>query len=172
MSLGDNSTTYPNLKRKHQYCDVCVTLLPAPGFFCVKCDPPEPPDPDPEKGLIASQASLRIVLLILVFIVVAVVRLEIDLQNLAPEEVASEASLKVAEDEDFKLLFKVKVSSAKLHDKPNTKTSKIIFVLSKGTPVEVLGEKGNWSKIRSNPRPGEESQTGWLASKLLDSEIK
>jgi len=172
MSLGDNSTTYPNLRRKHQYCDVCVTLLPAPGFFCVKCDPPEPPDPDPEKGLIASQASLRIVLLILVFIVVAVVRLEIDLQNLAPEEVASEASLKVAEDEDFKLLFKVKVSSANLRDKPNTKTSKIIFVLSKGTPVEVLEKKGNWSKIRSNPRPGEESQTGWLASKLLESEIK
>ena len=172
MSLGDNSTTYPNLKRKHQYCDVCVTLLPAPGFFCVKCDPPEPPDPDPEKGLIASQASLRIVLLILVFIVVAMVRLEIDLQNLAPEEIASEASLKVAEDEDFKLLFKVKVSSANLRDKPNTKTSKIIFVLSKGTPVEVLVKKGNWSKIRSNPRPGEESQTGWLASKLLDSEIK
>ena len=172
MSLGDNSTTYPNLKRKHQYCDVCVTLLPAPGFFCIKCDPPEPPDPDPEKGLIASQASLRIVLLILVFIVVAVVRLEIDLQNLAPEEVASEASLKVAEDEDFKLLFKVKVSFANLRDKPNTKTSKIIFVLSKGTPVEVLEKKGNWSKIRSNPRPGEESRTGWLASKLLDSEIK
>ena len=172
MSLGDNSTTYPNLKRKHQYCDVCVTLLPAPGFFCVKCDPPEPPDPDPEKGLIASQASLRIVLLILVFIVVAVVRLEIDLQNLAPEEVASEASLKVAEDENFKLIFKVKVSIAKLHDKPNTKTSKIKFVLSKGTQVEVFGKKGNWSKIRSNPRPGEETRTGWLASKLLDSEIK
>ena len=172
MSLGGNSTTYPNLKRKHQYCDVCGILLPAPGFFCVKCDPPEPPDPDPEKGLIASQASLRIVLLILVFIVVAVIRLEIDLQNLAPDEIASEASLKVVEDEDFKLLFKVKVSSANLRDKPNTKTSKIIFVLSKGTQVEVLGEKGNWSKIRSNPRPGEESRSGWLVSNFLDSEIK
>ena len=172
MSLGDNSTTYPNLKRKHQYCDDCGTLLPAPGFFCIKCDPPELPDPDPEKGLIASQASLRIVLLILVFILVAVVRLEIDLQNLAPEGVASEASLKVAEDEDFKLLFKVRVKFANLRDKPNTKKSEIIFVLSKGTPVEVLGKKGNWSKIRSNPKPGEESRTGWLASKLLDSEIK
>ena len=172
MSLGDNRTTYPNIKRKHQYCHVCVALLPAPGFFCVKCDPPEPPDPDPEKGLVVSQAFLRIVLLILVFIVVAVVRLEIDLQNQAPEEVAGKAPLKVAEDEDFKLLFKVKVSSANLRDKPNTKTSKIIFVLSKGTQVEVLGEKGNWSKIRSNPRPGEESQTGWLVSNFLDSEIK
>ena len=172
MSLGHTSTTYPNLKRKHQYCDVCVTLLPAPGFFCIKCDPPEPPDPDPEKGLNVSQASLRIVLLILVFILVAVVRLEIDLQNLAPEGVASEASLKVAEDEDFKLLFKVKVSFANLRDKPNTKTSKIIFVLSKGTSIEVLEKKGNWSKIRSNPRPGIESRTGWLVSRLIDSEIK
>jgi hypothetical protein len=172
MSLGDNSTTYPNIKRRHQYCDVCGTLLPAPGFFCVKCDPPVPPDPDPEKGLNVSQASLRIVILILIFIVVAVVRLGIDWQNLAPEEVANEAPLKVAEDEDFKLLFKVKVSFANLRDKPNSKTSKIIFVLSKGTPVEVLEKKGNWSKIRSNPRPGEEARTGWLASKLLDSEIK
>ena len=144
MSLGDNSITYPNMKRKHQYCDVCGTLLPAPGFFCVQCDPPVPPDPDPEKGLNVSQASLRIVILILIFIVVAVVRLEIDLENLIPEEVASETPLKVAEDEDFKLLFKVKVSFANLRDKPNTKTSKIIFVLSKGTPVEVLEKKGNW----------------------------
>jgi hypothetical protein len=172
MNLEDISETYPNIKRKDQYCDVCVTLLPAPGFFCFECDPPEPPDPDPEKGLIVSQASLRIILLVLVFIVIAVVRLEIDLQNLASEEVASVASLKVAEDEDFKLLFKVKVSFANLRDKPNTKTSKIIFVLSKDTSVEVLEKKGNWSKIRSNPRHGVESRTGWLASKLLDSEIK
>lgn len=172
MSLGDNSTTYPNIKRRHQYCDVCGTILPAPGFFCVQCDPPVPPNPDPEKGLNVSQTSLRIVLLILIFIAVAVVRLEIDFQSLVSEEVASEAPLKIAEDEDFKLVFKVKVSFANLRDKPNTKTSKIIFVLSKGTPVEVLEKKGNWSKIRSNPKSGEEARTGWLASKLLDSEIK
>ena len=172
MSLGDNSTTYPNMKRRHQYCDVCGTLLPAPGFFCVKCDPPEPPDPYPEKGLNVSQTSLRIFLLILIFIVVAVFRLEIDMQNLFSEEAASEAPMKVAEDEDFKLLFKVKVSFANLRDKPNTKTSKILFVLPQGTPVEVLEIKGNWSRIRSNPKSGEQVRTGWLASKLLDSEIK
>jgi hypothetical protein len=172
MSLGDNSTTYPNMKRKHQYCDICGTLLPAPGYFCVQCDPPEPPDPDPEKGLNLSQTSLRISLLILIFIIVAVVRLEIDLQNLVPKEAASEVPLKVAEDEDFKLLFKVKVSFANLRDKPNSKTSKILFVLSKGTSVEVLEKKGKWSKIRSKPGPGDEARTGWLASKLLGSEIK
>lgn len=172
MSLGDNSTTYPNMKRKHQYCDVCGTLLPAPGYFCVQCDPPSPPDPDPEKGLNITQTSLRIIILVLIFIAVAVVRLEIDLQNLFPDKVADEAPIKIAEDEDFKLLFKVKVSFANLRDKPNTKTSKILFVLSQGTAVEVLEKKGNWSKIRTNPKPGEKSRTGWLASKLLDSEIK
>jgi hypothetical protein len=172
MILGGNSTTYPNIKRKYQYCDTCGSLLPAPGFFCVRCDPPEPPDPDPEKGLNIFQSFLRIVLLILIFIVVAMVRLEIDLENLTPEGVVSKVPLKTAEDEDFKLTFKVNVNFANLRDKPNTKTSKIIFVMIKGTPVEVLDKKGNWSKIRSNQRPGEESRTGWLASKLLDSEIK
>lgn len=172
MTLGDNSTTYPNMKRKHQYCDVCGTLLPAPGFFCVKCDPPAPPDPDPEKGLNASQTSLRIVLLLMVFIVVAVVRLDIDLQNIFPDEVAREAPMKVAEDEDFKLIFKIKVSFANLRDKPNTKTSKILFVLPKGTSVEVLEKKGSWSRIQTKPKSGKDARTGWLASKLLDSEIK
>ena len=172
MSLGDNSATYPNLKRKHQYCDVCVTLLPAPGFFCVKCDPPELPDPDPEKGLVVSQAFLRIVLLILVFIVVAVVRLEIDLQNQAPEEVTGEASLKVAKDEDFKLIFQVKVKLANLRDKPNLKTSKIISKLTQGTQVEVINKTGKWSKIRTKPGKDEQARVGWVGSKLLDSEIR
>jgi len=172
MSLGENSTTYPNLKRKHQYCDVCGTLLPAPGFFCVKCDPPELPDPDPEKGLVVSQAFLRIVLLILVFIVVAVVRLEIDLQNLAPEEVASEELLKVAEDEDFKLVFLVKVKLANLRDKPNLKTSKIISKLTQGTQVEIINKTEKWSKIRTKPGKNEKTRIGWVGSKLLDSEIK
>lgn len=167
-----DSTTYPNIKRKHQYCDTCGTLLPAPGFFCVKCDPPEPPEPDPERGLNVSQTFLRITLLTLIFAVIAVIKLEINLQNLIPQEVAKEATLKVAEDEDFKLLFKVNVSFANLRDRPSTKTSKILYVLTRGTQVEVLETKGKWSRISSKPEPGKPVRTGWIGSKLLDSEIK
>ncbi len=172
MGLGDSSTTYPNMKRQHQYCDVCGSLLPAPGFFCVQCGPPQPPEPDPEKGLNASQTFLRIALLTLIFIVVVMVKLEFNLKDFLPQEIITEAPLKVAEDEDFKLLFKVKVSFANLRDKPSTKTGKIIFVLTQGTQVEILEKKGKWSKIRSKPGSGEQARTGWIGNKLLDSEIK
>ena len=170
MSL--ESTTYPNMKRKHQYCDVCGTLLPAPGFFCVLCEPPEPPEPNLEKGLNTSQTFFRIFLLLLIFIVVVVVKLEIDLQDLIPQEVSSQAPLIVVEDEDFKLIFQVKVKVANLRDKPNTKTSKILSRLTQGTQVEILNKTGQWSKIRTNPKTGEEARVGWIGSKLLDSEIK
>jgi hypothetical protein len=165
-------TTYPNMKRKHQYCDVCGTLLPAPGFFCILCEPPESPERDTEKGLNTSQTFIRIALLTLIFIVVVVVKLEIDLQNLNPQEVASESPLIVVEDEDFKLVFQVKVKLANLRDKPNTKTSKILSRLTKGTPVEILNKTGQWSKIKTKPRTGEQSRVGWIGSKLLDSEIE
>ncbi len=170
--MKQGSVTYPNLKRRLQYCDVCGSLLPAPGFFCVKCDPPQPPEPHPEKGLNAFQAFIRITLLGLIFIVVAVVKLEINLQDLIQKETTKEIPLKIAKDKDFKLLFKVNVSFANLRDKPNTKTSKILYVLTRGTQVEVLDQKGKWSKISTKPEPGKPSRRGWIGSKLLDSEIK
>ena len=170
MSL--DSTTYPQMKRKHQYCDVCGTLLPAPGFFCVLCEPPEPPESNPEKGLNTFQTFLRIALLVLIFIVVVVVKLEINVQDRFPPEVANEAPLKVAEDEDFKLIFQVKVKLANLRDKPNLKTSKIISTLTQGTQVEVINKTEKWSKIRTKYGNGEQALVGWVGSKLLDSEIK
>ena len=31
-------------ERKNFYCDTCNSLLPAPGYFCFKCEPPCGPD--------------------------------------------------------------------------------------------------------------------------------
>ena len=167
-----SGATYPKLKRKLQYCDVCGTLLPAPGYFCIQCDPPEPPEPYPDKGLNKFQTFIRITLLGSIFIVVAVTKLDIKLQDLIPKEAIKEAPLKVAKDKDFKLLFKVNVSFANLRDKPSTKTGKILYVLTRDTQVEVLDQKGKWSKITARTEPGKPPHIGWIGSKLLDSEIK
>ena len=80
--------------------------------------------------------------------------------------------MKVVEDEEYRIFFKTNVSFTNLRDAPNTKTSTILFVLTQGTQVEILEKKGKWSKIRSKPGPKEPARTGWLASKLIDSEIK
>ena len=161
---------YQNMKSRYQYCDSCGSLLPAPGFYCVMCDPPALPEEEP--GLNFFQTFLRIDLIALVFIAVAIFKLDINSVNLLPEQGIPEAPLKVAEDEDYKIFYKVNVSFANLRDHPNTKTSKILFVLTQGTQVEVLGKKGKWAKIRSKSKPGKKSRTGWLANRLLDSEIK
>ena len=170
--MDSSRTSYPNIKREYQYCDTCGSLLPAPGFFCVKCDPPEPPEPDPEKGLDFSQTYLRIALLALIFMVVVVVKLEINPLSLFHDSSTDEIPLQVAEDKDYEMFFKVNVSFANLRDAPNTKTSTILFVLTQGTEVEILEKKGKWSKIRSKPKAKDSPRTGWLASKLIDSEIK
>lgn len=174
MSLDD--TTYPQMNRKHQYCDACGTLLPAPGFFCVLCEPPEPPDPEPEKGLNPFQTFLRIALLVLIFIVIVVVKLNIHLQDPFPEEVSdevpSEEPIEVAEDEDFRLIFLVKVKLANLRDTPKLNKSKIISTLPQGAQVEILERKGKWSKVRTMPVKENQAQVGWVVSKLLNSKIK
>ncbi|MBT5633144.1 MAG: SH3 domain-containing protein [Nitrospina sp.] len=172
MNPSYSMSPYPKTKREYQYCDSCGTLLPAPGFYCIQCNPPEHPEPDPEKGMGFSQACLRIFLLVLVFVVVAVFKLGIDSTVLFQKMDEQEVPLKVAKDEDYKMVFKVNVSFANLRNEPNTKTSTILFVLTQGTEVEVLEKKGKWSKIRSKSNQKEKSRTGWLVNRLLDSEIK
>ncbi len=172
MNLSEGAASYPSTKRNRQHCDSCGTLLSAPGFFCVRCGPPESPEPDPEKGLRLSHACLRIALLALVFIVIAVFKLEINPLRLFHDSGSDEVFRQVAEDEDYKIFFTVNVSFANLRDEPNAKTSTILSVLTRGTQVEILAKEGTWSRIRSKPGPKKLSRTGWLASRFIDSEIK
>ena len=164
--------SYLKIKRRYQYCDTCGTLMPTLGIYCVRCGLPDPPESDPENGLSFSQAISRITLITLLFIIVAVFKLEINPFEGSQYYSTEEVQLEIAEDEDFKLIFKVNVSFANLRDQPNLKTSNILFVLPKDTRVEVLKIKGRWSRIRSYPKKGEPNRIGWLASKLIDSEIK
>jgi hypothetical protein len=172
MKASENINYYPKIKRRYQYCDTCGTLLPAPGFYCINCSPPVGPESEYGKGLSLSQACLRITLLGLIFVVIIYFKLGLDLPSLTLNPVHEEIPLKEAVDEDYKIVFKVNVSFANLRNEPNLKTSTIIFVVKKGTQVEILDKKGKWSKIRTHPKPGEKARTGWLSNKLLDSEIK
>ena len=80
--------------------------------------------------------------------------------------------MKVAVDEDFKVFFKVNRKIVNLRNLPKMKTSKIIGSLRMGDQVELLGVDRVWSNVKLKPQAGEEAKTGWIATKLLDSEIK
>jgi len=83
-----------------------------------------------------------------------------------------ETQIKVAEDEDFKIIFKVNTDLANIRNLPNMKTSKIIDSIPIGTQVMVNGVQGDWSKIEYSHELNDNLKTGWIAKKLLDSEIK
>lgn len=158
-------------ENKYLYCDTCNSLLPSPGFYCVQCEPPQGPSSDSEGELKFSQAMLRITLLILIFLVIAVFKLEVNVKDVLSFGQV-ETQMKIAEDEDFKILFKVNTGLVNVRNIPNMKSSKIIGSISLGTQVEVLGAEGSWSKVKYKPESGGSLQTGWIATKFLDSEIK
>ena len=158
-------------ERKYLYCDSCNSLLPAPGYYCVQCEPPQGPELEPQGELKFSQAMLRISLLTLMFLIVAVFKLGINLKDFFSSSVQV-TPLKVAEDEDFKVFFKVNTRVANMRNLPNMKNSKVIDSLKMGVQVEVLGAERGWSKVKLKPQVGEGTKIGWIATKLLDSEIK
>ena len=158
-------------ERKYLYCDSCNSLLPAPGYYCVQCEPPQGPELESQGELKFSQAMLRISLLTLMFLIVAVIKLDIEIKNVF-SSIEQETSLKVAEDEDLKIYFKVNTRMANLRSLPNMKNSKIIDSLKMGYQVEVLGAESGWSKVKFKPQAGEGTKIGWIATKLLESEIK
>ena len=158
-------------EHKYLYCDTCNSILPASGLFCVQCDPPEGPILVPEGVLTFPQAMLRIALLTLLFLIIAVFKLDINMMEVLPIN-QGETQIKVAEDEDFKIVFRVNVVLANIRNLPNMKTSRIIDSIPMGTQVMVNGVEGDWSKIKYSLEPNGNLKTGWIATRLLDSEIK
>ena len=114
---------------------------------------------------------LRVTLLTLLFLIIAIFKLDINLIGFLPIN-QGETQTKVAEDEDFKIIFKVNTDLANIRNLPNMKTSKIIDSIPIGTQVMVNGVQGDWSKIEYSHELNDNLKTGWIAKKLLDSEIK
>ena len=160
-----------NPKYKDLYCGTCNSPIPAPGFFCVQCGPPDGPVAVQEGQLTFFKMILRVTLLTLLFLIIAIFKLDINLIGFLPIN-QGETQIKVAEDEDFKIIFKVNTGLANIRNLPNMKTSKIIDSIPIGTQVMVNGVQGDWSKIEYSHELNDNLKTGWIAKKLLDSEIK
>ena len=155
---------------KNLYCDTCNSIMPPPGFFCIQCGPPNGPVAVAEGELTFLKTILRVTLLTLLFLIIAIFKLDINVMEVLPIN-QGETQIKVAEDEDFKIIFKVNTGLANIRNLPNMKTSKIIASIPIGTQVMVNGVQGDWSKIKYSPEPNGNLETGWIATRLLDSEI-
>ena len=107
----------------------------------------------------------------LLFLIVAVFKLDINVIEVFSNN-QDVTEIKVTEDEEFKIIFKVNAVMANIRSLPNIKTSTIIDKIPKSTEVMVNGVEGDWSKIKYIAEIGGNFKTGWIATRLLDSEIK
>ena len=153
------------------YCDTCNSIMPPPGFFCIQCGPPNGPVAVAEGELTFLKMILRVTLLALLFLIVAIFKLDINVMEVLPIN-QGETQIKVADDEKFKIIFRVNVVLANIRNLPNIKTSKKIDRIPMGTQVKVNRVEGDWSKIKYSLEPNGNLKTGWIATRLLDSEIK
>ena len=157
-------------ENKDIYCDTCSSLIPPPGFFCIQWGPPEGPVAAIEGELTFSKMILRVTLLILLFLIIAVFKLDINMTEVLSIN-HDEKQMEVADDDDFKIIFKVNTGLANIRNLPNMQTSKIIDSIPIGTQVMVNGIEGGWSKIKYSHELNDNLKTVWISTRLLDSEI-
>ena len=171
MKQGILSSLADQPRGNYLRCDSCNSILPAPGFFCVQCEPPQGPGTIIDEELTFFQAILRISLLILLFINIAVFKLDINIDKWLIGVGDQKETQKKAADDDFKIFFKINTGLANVRNLPNLQTSKILTSLPMGTRVEIIHEMSRgWSKVKYKFGSSEKYRTGWIATKLLSSE--
>jgi len=165
----------PEPSREVRHCPDCRETLPPGTVFCGYCGPPNPAEENPEKGLTLFQTLLRIFLILLLFGMVAVYKLDIPLGEAPVEETLDPGAPHEAvltpppvdrpKDADFKVVHTVKASSVNVRINPDT-GSEVLAVLEKDAVVNVIENGDLWSKVVVD------GKTGYVASNLLGSEIR
>lgn len=172
--IGDtleNNEMSAQEKRNQTICPECHDPIPAGAYFCPQCDPPVPPDDDPEKGITPNQAFKRIAVIVSLFLLIAIFKLDISLESITqtffPGEngAATTDGVPEAGDTDFKVIHFVKVDRANIRSQPNTKSA-ILLSVTQRQEVNVLERKEKWSKVEVD------GTTGWVANRLLASEVR
>ncbi|MEE2987670.1 MAG: SH3 domain-containing protein [Nitrospinota bacterium] len=154
------------LKLNKHICTACNAPLSPGSIYCSNCGPPQA-YPEGE-GMTFTQAFLRITILVLVFAVFMVLKLDIEVSEWKIEWPFAGKTIEEVEkpqDKDFKIFYSLKVFNANIRERPSLK-GKILSIASKGDRIEVLEEKSNWAKVRVR------GKVGWISRKLLSAEIR
>ncbi len=152
-------------------CTVCHSRLSPDGMFCPVCDPPLPPGEEPEeKGISFEQALIRIGALLVLFVAVAMVKLDFSLDKLFSEwqvgqEIETLTENERPHDKDFQTVNTVITSLANIRSKPSMDGA-IVTVAEQGMSLDVIEDNGRWSKVRVF------NKTGWISNKLIKTEVQ
>lgn len=168
MSFGRK---YSEESKSTSFCSVCGAKILPKTIFCFECGPPDLPKKEPEEiGISLEQAVVRIAGLMFLFVCVALVKFNVstdDLVSLTDKDREVQLSIngKKIQDDGFELIHTVIPSSANVRSKPSM-DGHIIAVVEEGMNLTLIEKKEDWTKIHVFEK------TGWIASRLIKSEIE
>ena len=157
--------------RSNFFCATCGANILPDGIFCSQCASPFLPIGEPEEtGISFGQALIRIFILILLFLSIAIIKLDLSASSLFlnnSKNVYSDSFTegKIKSNEPFDLIHIVIPHTANIRSKPFIK-SDIIGMVKQGMNLVVIESNESWSKVHAL------EQTGWIASRLLKTEIQ
>ena len=153
------------------FCATCGAKVSSGGLFCRECAPPILPIDEPEEtGISFEQALKRIFILILLFLSIAVIKLDLSISSLFLNNTKSEYSGSLIEskkksNESFDIMHTVIPHTANVRSKPSIK-SEVIGMVKQGMNLVVIESNKSWSKVHVFEK------TGWIASRLIKAEVQ
>ena len=167
MSFGRE---YSEESKSPFFCSVCGAKILPEKIFCFECGPPDPLKKEPEEtGISLEQAVVRIAGLVFLFVCVALVKFYVSTDDFSLADKDREVQLSIngkkVQDDAFELIHTVIPSSANVRSKPSI-DGRVIAIVEEGMNLNPIEKKEGWTKIRVFEK------TGWIASKLIKSEVQ
>ena len=168
MSFGRE---YLEESKPTSFCSICGAKILPKTIFCFECGLPDLPKKEPEEtGISLEQAVIRIGVLVFLFVCVVLVKYEISTDYLVfladqDSEVQSSIDGKKVQDDGFELIHTVIPSSANVRSKPSM-DGHVIAIVEEGMNLTLIEKKEDWTKIHVFEK------TGWIASRLIKSEVQ
>ena len=162
---------YLEKSKTTSFCSVCGAQILPKTIFCFECGPPDLPKKEPEEtGISLEQAVIRIGVLVFLFVCVVLVKYDISTDYLVfladqDSEVQSSIDGKKVQDDGFELIHTVIPSSANVRSKPSM-DGHVIAIVEEGMNLTLIEKKEDWTKIHVF------GKTGWIASRLIKSEVQ
>ena len=162
---------YSEESKPTPFCSVCGAKILPKSIFCFECGPPDLPKQEPEEiGISLEQAVVRIAGLVLLFVCVVLVKFDVlndDLISLLDKDrqVQSLIDGKEIKGDLFELIHTVIPSTANVRSKPSM-DGQVVAIVEEGMTLTLIEKKQGWTKVRVFEK------TGWIASKLIKSEVQ
>lgn len=161
--MAQKNKRNPPLKEWIISCDTCGETILRDQWFCRRCCAPESLPKPLSKSITGLQASVRILLLTVLFVSFTVYKLNQDFVEKKDKFVSSQKIKLESHEEALKPIHSVGVKMANVRREPN---GEIVMVLLEGEVIEVMRNEDGWLEIKAHEK------SGWISENLIQTRFE